>query len=77
MEERVLLKIVKNDVGLEAIVDTNGKDDFEALVIALSSVLAQNKALNAMVMLAPLERKRNPEGYKGEAMVVGKLPWED
>ena len=77
MEECVLLKIVKNDVGAEAIVETHGADDFKALVIALSSVLVQNKALNAMVSLAVLERMKHPESFEGEAVVVGKLPWED
>lgn len=77
MEECVLLKIVKNDVGAEATVCTKGEDDFKALVIALSSVLAQNKALTAAVMLAVLDRTKHPERFEGEAVVVGKLPWED
>lgn len=76
-EERVLLKIFKNGVGAEAIVRTNGEDDFKALVIALSAALAQNKALGAMVMLALLERTKHPERFESEAVVVGKLPWED
>lgn len=77
MEECVLLKIVKNDVGAEATLCTNGEDDFKALVIALSAVLVKNKALNAMVSLTILERMKHPESFEGEAEVVGKLPWED
>lgn len=77
MEEEVLLKIFKNGVGVEATVCTKSKDDFDALVIALSSVLTQNKALEAMVVFAVLERMKHPEKFGGEAVVVGKLPWED
>lgn len=78
MEEEVLLKIFKNGVGVEATVCTKSKDDFDALVIALSSVLTQNKALDAMVMLAVLERMKHPEKFeRNEAVVNGKLPWED
>ena len=77
MEERVLLKIVKNDVGAETTLCTNGEDDFKALVISLSAVLAKNKALNAMVMLAVLDRAKHPENYESEAEVRGKIPWED
>ena len=78
MEEEVLLKIFKNGTAVETIVRINGKDDFEALVIALSAVLARNKALNATVMLAVLERMKHPEEFEGkEAVVNGKLPWED
>lgn len=77
MEERVLLKIVKNDVGAEIHFCTNGKDDFKALVFCLSAVLAKNKSSNAMVAMAVLDRAEHPENYESEAEVRGKLPWED
>lgn len=75
--EKTLLKITMTDVGVETTVCTNDKDDVKALVIALSSVLARNKMLNAVVMLDVLDRMKHPERFEGEAIVEGKLPWED
>ena len=78
MEEEVLLKIFKNGTAVETTVCTKSEDDYKALVVALSAVLARNKELNAMVMLAVLERMKNPEKFeRNEAVVNGKLPWED
>lgn len=78
MENKDLIKIMKNDDSAEAVVNIASEDDVKAAVVSLTAILHQNKKLALMVLLGLQARRLDPDFFdKNEIIVPGRMPWDD
>ena len=78
MEYKELLKIMKLDGRLEAAVNITSEDDFQAVIVSLTSILHRNKRLALMVLIGLQARSQDPDSFdKNETIVQGGMPWDN
>ena len=78
MENKDIIKIMKNDDSLEAVVNIASEDYFKAAVVSLTAILHQNKRLALMVLLGLQARRQDPDSFdKNEIIVPGGMPWDN